>query len=57
MSTVAEFREALDAAYCDLFITWEERNAALQKFIDEQKLPSLSPRCKPSARMSKGEAK
>ena len=30
--TLEEFITALDAAYCQLFITWDERNAAIEKF-------------------------
>lgn len=32
MDTLAEFQRALDEAYFQLFITWDERNAALEKY-------------------------
>lgn len=33
--TVAEFKEALDKAFCDLMITKEEANKALIDYLDE----------------------
>jgi hypothetical protein len=32
----AEFIDALELAYCDLFITWEELQAAVKKFDAER---------------------
>jgi hypothetical protein len=43
--TLEEFATACDAAYCQLFITWDERNAAVEKYRKElesvQDLPAL----------------